>query len=149
MSLDVFFFSYLDGKPVPYPIDIVKDALGRFATRTDGKSWALRFPDGGWCDLDLNDAAEFSFFALSPPAFSSELWQGVFEIMKKTRGILVCTGAGSCVTDVSVISRIDFADDVSPVYVVNGPIGIRLRVEEALQGFNPYLNHVQKRLQHP
>ena len=129
MSVDIFFFSYLDGNPVPFSIEIVVDALGRFADRAERKCWALTFPDGGWSDLYLGDAKEISHFCVNRPARSPELWQGVFDIMKKTSGILVCPGAGACVTDASIISRIDFVDVVSPIYVVDDGTGVRRRID--------------------
>jgi len=149
MSLDIFYFSYIDGKPVPFSIDIVIDALGRFADRGERTCWALTFPDGGWSDLYLDDANEISDFCLNRPALSPELWQGVFEIMRRTSGILVCTGAGACVTDASIISRIDFTDAVSPIYVVDDATGIRARIEAAMGIFSRYMNYIRRRANGP
>src|SRR3974377_1371254 len=106
-AVDFYFFSFLDGGPVPFPIAILENALGRYADQREPTYWPLTFPDGGMTDLYVREAPQISHFMLNRPALSLELWRGVFEIMKKTPGILVCTGAGSCVTDASVISRID------------------------------------------
>jgi len=64
--------------------------------------------------------------------------------MKRTPGILVCSGAGACVTDVSVISRIDFAYAVSPIYVVDEPARIQAQVEEALRIAAGYVDYVRR-----
>lgn len=129
MSFDVFFFSYLDGKPIPFPIAIVENALGQFADRSEPTCWALKFPDGGWSDLYLREAAEISDFCLNRPARSSQLWLGVFDILRATRGILLWPGGGSCVTDASVIPRIDFVDCCMPVTVVDAPMQIWTCIE--------------------
>lgn len=129
MSFDVFFFSYLDGKPVPFPLAIVEDALGRFADRNDPTCWALKFPDGGWSDLYLRDAAEISHFCLNRPASSRQSWLGVFEILRATRGILSWPSGGSCVTDASVVPRIDFIDCCMPVTVVDALMQIWTRIQ--------------------
>jgi len=149
MSLDVYFFSYLDGKPVPISIDILTDALGKFVDWRDGRVWALKFPDGRWSDLYVNEELEIWSFSLNRPALSPELSQGVFDIMRKTRGILVCSGAGACVTDVSIISRIDFIHSVSPIHVVNDPSGIRVRIAEALAIAAGYTNYIRRLVNGP
>lgn len=149
MSLDIHFISYFDDRAVPFPIDIVVSAFGKYADRSDEKRWRLTFPDGGWSDLWVGEDAEPSLLAFNRPALSPELSEGIFDIMKKTLGFLVCGGAGTCVIDPLIISHISFIDAVSPVYVVDGPMGIRARIAQALGIQARYVEYVGKRINGP
>jgi hypothetical protein len=125
MSSDLFFSAFRHGEFAPFPVAVLEKAFGRFADRSDGECWRLKFPDGGETFILFEEGDEISDFNVNRPTGSKELWQGLFDILRETSGVLYW-GEGAVVADEGVVAHLpaDMVPVISPVTVVAEPTAI-------------------------
>jgi len=125
MSSDLFFSAFQHGEFAPFPMAILEKAFGRFADRSDDECWRLSFPDGGESFILVEEGDEISDFNVNRPTGSKELWQGLFDILRATPGVLYW-GDGAVVADADVVAHLpaDMVPVISPITVVAEPMAI-------------------------
>lgn len=130
MSFDIYLCAWQDGRESPFPLAIVEEALGRFAEWRDETRWVLSFPDGGTSNLYVGDEPQTSFLSVNRPASSPELWQGMFEILRRTTSVLIRPGGGGIVADASAIAKLvpDIVRTAEEITVVTEPAQIPRRI---------------------
>lgn len=92
------------------------------------------FPNGGRSFLYLDDdRQEADFFSVNRPADSPELWSGLLEILRETRGMLFWPGGGAVVAHQSDIAHLppSMIDIFGTPTVVSSGRQIEERIEKS------------------
>jgi hypothetical protein len=125
MSFDLDLVSFKDGGPLPFPVDIVTDALGPFIRSRDKDGLCqLAFPDGGSGELLAFDENETEISDISiGEASGTDIYDALYEILSRTHSALIWSFGGCAVADASVIP--DLPDELieelgQPVVVKSG-----------------------------
>lgn len=107
MSFDIYVCSFRDGEPAPFSLAVIDKALGPYIKYREHHCWSLCFPNGGRSFVYLkDDRQEIDFFSVNRPADSPELWIGLLEILRETRGMLFWPGGGAVVAHQSDIAHL-------------------------------------------
>ena len=126
MSFDLNLVSFKDGGPLPFPVSIAMDALGPFIrSRDEDGLCQLVFPDGGRGEMFGfdDDDTEISDISIGR-ANGTDIYDALYEILRRTNSALIWSFGGCVVADASVIP--DLPDGLieelgEPVIVKNGP----------------------------
>jgi len=103
VSFEIYLDRFSNGEGVPFPIDVVEHAFGRFAEHRDSKCWVLTFLDDSRCELFVDNAALVRGFMVVRPPNSPAFWRALFDVLKQTAGVLFWPGGGAVVADQSAI----------------------------------------------
>jgi len=117
MSFDIFLACYRDGENATFPHEIVRRAFAPYIleihgglkvdpeAEVDSQRWALRFKDGGRCDVYINAEGPIGGFMVNRPPGSPAFWDALIDIMKQTDTVLFWPDGGAVVAKESVVAH--------------------------------------------
>ncbi len=131
MSFDIFVNCIRNEEECTFPLAVVEEVFGAFIEGREPTCWTLLFPDGGRSFLYVRDQPNIAHFCVNRPVASPELWQGLFDILRRTGSMLFWPGGGSVVADASVIARLGpgIIRSIGPVTIVHEPSEIIACIE--------------------
>ncbi len=105
MSAEALLFCFgLPGEDT-FPTSIVRNIFGPFIEKKDGNLWYLAFPDGGRCEVFV-DEGEQTGSLMFDHAGGDDLFKAIFEIMRQTQTVLSWSFGGAAAVNASVIPHI-------------------------------------------
>jgi hypothetical protein len=105
MSFDISLYCFQDGDEDFFPTSIVKDAFAPFHVGDDGSYWILRFPNGGSCEVRVDDEPMTVGFSIIRPS-GDGLYDAIYEIMRQTQTALSWSFGGAATANPSVIPHL-------------------------------------------
>ena len=108
MSFDIYSRCFRNGVSFDYPFALIEQGFGPYTEIREPGWWALKYPDGGRCELYVEDedGVVHGGFMVARPPDSPAFWKANHDIMTETQGVLFWAGDGYVVPDASVIPHL-------------------------------------------